>query len=54
MCAETLNPASLARSLAEAEAYCRFRGAGARVMSEPEYERLLLPDVQGRCDCCGH
>jgi hypothetical protein len=39
----------MACSLAEAQAYCRFRGAGARVMAEPEYERLLSPDVQGRC-----
>ena len=39
----------LARSLAEAQAYCRFRGFGARVISEPEYERLLSPDVHSRC-----
>lgn len=37
------------RSLAEAEAYCRFRGSGARIMREREYELLLSPDVAGRC-----
>lgn len=39
-------------SLAEAEAYCRFRGGGARVVSDPEYERLLSPDVASRCGHC--
>ena len=36
------------RSLAEAEAYCRWAGDGARIMSEPEYQRLLAPDAAGR------
>jgi len=32
-------------SLAEASAYCAWAGDGARIMSEPEYVRLLQPDV---------
>jgi hypothetical protein len=43
---------TLACSLAEAQAYCRFRGAGARVMTEPEYQRLLLPDMHSRYGSC--
>ena len=36
-------------SLAEALAYCAYRGSGARIMSEPEYVRTLDADTAGRC-----
>ena len=36
-------------SMSEAEAYCRWTGGGARLMTEAEYQRILDHDQGTRC-----
>ena len=38
-------------SLAEAEAFCKWRGGGARVMREAEWQRISDCDTGDRCAC---
>jgi formylglycine-generating enzyme required for sulfatase activity len=39
-------------SLAEAEAFCKWRGSGARVMSEAEWQRICDCPAGDRCAHC--